>query len=50
MSPVQQACPADTYPLDALEVDFFARESSDRLTQGVRQTVQNIRRRFAIDA
>ncbi len=50
MSPVQQASPADTYLLDALGVDFFATESSDRLTQGVRQTVQNIRRRFAIDA
>lgn len=41
---VRQAAPADTDPLDALEADFLAAESSGRLAQAVRQTVQSNRR------
>ena len=40
---VRQATPADADPLDALEADFLAAESSDRLAQAVRQTVQSNR-------
>ena len=38
---VRQAAPADADPLDALEADFLAAESSGRLAQAVRQSVQN---------
>ena len=41
---VRQATPADADPLDALEADFLAAESSGRLAQAVRQTVQSNRR------
>ena len=40
---VRQAAPADADPLDALEVDLLAAESSGRLAQAVRQTVQSNR-------
>lgn len=38
---VRQAAPVAADPLDALEADFLAAESSGRLAQVVRQTVQN---------
>ena len=43
---VRQATPsdADADPLDALEADFLAAESSGRLAHAVRQTVQSNRR------
>ena len=41
---VRQAAPADADPLDAAEADFLAAESSGRLAQAVRQTVQGNRR------
>ncbi len=41
---VLQATPADADPLVALEADFLAAESSGRLAQAVRQTVQSNRR------
>lgn len=41
---VRRAAPADADPLDALEADFLAAESSGRLAQAVRQTVQGNRR------
>ena len=41
---VRLAAPADADPLDALEADFLAAESSERLAQAVRQTVQSNRR------
>jgi ParD-like antitoxin of type II bacterial toxin-antitoxin system len=41
---VRQAAPVDADPLDALEADFLAAESSGRLAQAVRQTVQSNRR------
>lgn len=41
---VRQASPADADPLDALEADFLAAESTGRLAQAVRQTVQSNRR------
>ena len=41
---VRQATPADVDPLDALEADFLAAESTGRLAQAVRQTVQSNRR------
>ena len=36
---VRQAIPADANPLDALQADFLAAESTGRLAQAVRQTV-----------
>mgnify|MGYP003403069561 FL=1 len=41
---VHQAAPADAERLDVLEADFLAAESSGRLAQAVRQTVQSNRR------
>jgi hypothetical protein len=41
---VRQAAPVAADPLDALEADFLAAESSGRLAQAVRQTVQSNRR------
>ena len=41
---VRQAAPVHADPLDALEADFLAAESSGRLAQAVRQTVQSNRR------
>jgi hypothetical protein len=40
---VRQAASADTDPLDPLEAEFLAAESSGRLAQAVRQTVQSNR-------
>jgi hypothetical protein len=40
---VRQAAPADADPLNALEADFLAAESSGRLAQAVRLSVQNNR-------
>ena len=37
---VRQAAPADADPLDALEADFLAAETSGRLAQAVRRSVQ----------
>ena len=41
---VRQAAPAVADPLDALQADFLAAESTGRLAQAVRQTVQTNRR------
>ncbi|PUE30583.1 hypothetical protein [Limnohabitans sp. Jir72] len=41
---VRQGAPADADPLDALQADFLAAESTGRLAQAVRQTVQTNRR------
>ena len=41
---VRQAAPADADPLVAAEADFLAAESSGRLAQAVRQSVQSKRR------
>ena len=40
---VRQAAPAVADPLDALEADFLAAESTGHLAQAVRQTVHNKR-------
>ena len=37
---VRQAAPADADPLDALEANFLAAESTGRLAQAVRRSVQ----------
>ena len=44
---VRQAASADTDPLDPLEAEFLAAESSGRLAQAVRQTVQSNRHQVA---
>ena len=41
---VRQAAPADADQMYALEAEFLAAESSGRLAQAVRQTVQSNRR------
>ena len=43
LNDVRQAAPADADPLNALEADFLAAESSGRLAQAVRRSVQNNR-------
>lgn len=43
---VQQAVATDADPLDAIEADFLAAESTSRLAQAVRQTVQSNRRQM----
>jgi hypothetical protein len=47
---VRQAAPVDADPLDALEADFLAAESSGRLAQAVRQSVQSKRRQVVKSA
>jgi ParD-like antitoxin of type II bacterial toxin-antitoxin system len=47
---VRQAAPADADPLDAAEADFLAAESSGRLAQAVRQSVQSKRRQVVKSA